>query len=504
MKHYISLFIFMSLLLLSSCGMENLVTDGGGGSDIISFDVEGPDAGRDSQNVSTRASELKSLPDFKVYAYDASSGKPVIDGKVFSADGTSKDGTAYYWPKSGSVTFYAFAPASNDSVVFDTKNKTLTYTAPAEQGSQQDVIYATATKSRPADGKVSLAFKHATAALSVSWSRASDLPSTTTVSVSNVRVCNVKQTGTLSFGSGMTAGGSNISSDLGTDGLMMLAPQATSPWTSGAFTSSSGSYLAVSCKVNANGSYVVGSASADGTVYYPLSQALTAGRATTVNLVFGTKQSDGSRTFGYNANGTRVSQSDTKEPVPSAVDLGLSVKWASCNLGASKPEEYGKYYAWAGTTGYARGESHDFSWANTPYCNDGNYNSWRKYTSGNATLESSDDAATVNLGGSWRMPNHKEWKELNDNCTWKWTTKNGINGYEVSSKKNNNSIFLPAAGYGYGASSYGVGSNGGYWSSQVDSSYVHRAWDMSFFSGGRDPDDYSSRCYGFSVRPVCR
>ena len=507
MKHYISLFIFMSLLLLSSCGMENLVTDGGGDSDIISFDVEGPDAGRDSQNVSTRASELKSLPDFKVYAYDASSGKPVIDGKVFSADGTSKDGTAYYWPKSGSVTFYAFAPADNSSVAFNTSSKTLTYTAPAAQGSQQDVIYATATKSRPADGKVSLAFKHATAALSVSWSRAGDLPSTTTVSVSNVKVCNVKQTGTLSFGSGMTAGGSNISSDLGTSdlgtsGLMMVAPQATSPWTSGAFTSSSGSYLAVSCKVNANGSYVVGSASADGTVYYPLSQALTAGTATTVKLVFGTKQSDGSRTFGYDANGTRISQSDAKEPVPGAVDLGLSVKWASCNLGASKPEEYGKYYAWAATTGYASSESHDFSWANTPYCNDGNYNSWSKYTSGNATLESSDDAATVNLGGSWRMPTHAEWQELSSKCTWTWTSQNGINGYKVSAS-NGNWIFLPAAGYRYGTSSSGVGSYGRYWSSQVFSSYVYGAWNMYFYSGNRNPDNYSHRYYGFSVRPVC-
>lgn len=502
MKHYISLFVFMSLLLLSSCGMENLVSDGGGDSDIISFDVEGPDAGRDTLNVSTRASKLTSLPDFKVYAYDDASGTAVINGKVFSADGTSKDGTAYYWPKNGYVTFYAFAPAANSSVVFNTSSKTLTYTAPASPASQQDVIYATtATKSRPADGKVALAFKHATAALAVTWSRASDLPSTTTVSVSNVKVCNVKQTGTLSFGSGMTAGGSNISSDLGTSGLMMLAPQTTSPWTSGAF-SSSGSYLAVSCKVNANGTYVVGSASADGTVYYPLSQSLMAATATTVNLVFGTKQSDGSRTFGYNASGTRVSHSDSKEPMPAAVDLGLGVKWASCNLGASKPEEYGKYYAWAATTGYASSESHDFSWANTPYCINGNYNNWGKYTSGNATLEYSDDAATVNLGGSWRMPTHAEWQELSSKCTWTWTSQNGINGYKVSAS-NGNWIFLPAAGYRGGASSNGVGSSGYYWSSQVYSSDVYGAWNMNFYSGPRNPDDYTYRYVGFSVRPVC-
>ena len=188
--------------------------------------------------------------------------------------------------------------------------------------------------------------------------------------------------------------------------------------------------------------------------------------------------------------------------MPEAVDLGLSVKWASFNLGASKPEEYGKYYAWAGTTGYASSESHDFSWKNTPYCNDGNYNSWSKYTSGNATLESSDDAATVNLGGSWRMPTHAELQELYNKCTWTWTSQNGINGYKVSAS-NGKSIFLPAAGYRYGTSYAYVGSDGLYWSSQVYSSGVYSAWDMRFNSDGRNPGNDGNRYYGFSVRPVC-
>ena len=193
-----------------------------------------------------------------------------------------------------------------------------------------------------------------------------------------------------------------------------------------------------------------------------------------------------------------------KEPMPEAVDLGLSVKWVSFNLGASKPEEYGKYYAFADTKGYTKDDaSHSFSWENTPYCNDSNGNSWSKYTSGNATLESSDDAATVNLGGSWRMPTHKEWQDLYNECTWTWTTLNGVNGYKVSSKKNNNSIFLPAAGYRYGTSYAYVGSDGFYWSSLVYSSGVYSAWDMRFNSGGRNPGNDGNRYYGFSVRPVC-
>ena len=185
------------------------------------------------------------------------------------------------------------------------------------------------------------------------------------------------------------------------------------------------------------------------------------------------------------------------------VDLGLSVKWATCNLGATKPEEYGKYYAWAATTGYTRSESHNFLWENAPYYNDSNIgNGWSKYTSGNATLESSDDAATVNLGGSWRMPTHAEWQELSKKCTWTWTSLNGINGYKVSAS-NGNWIFLPAAGYRIGANLVYVGSEGYYWSSQVYSSNVYDAWKMYFVSRYRVPDDYNNRNFGYSVRPVC-
>ena len=181
------------------------------------------------------------------------------------------------------------------------------------------------------------------------------------------------------------------------------------------------------------------------------------------------------------------------------VDLGLSVKWATCNLGATKPEEYGKYYAWADTTGYASGESHEFSWKYTPYCNGGNRDSWSKYTSGDAKLDLKDDAAWVNLGGTWRMPTHAEWQELSSKCTWTWDQQNG--GYKVSAS-NGNYIFLPAAGYRYGTSSVSVGSYGYYWSSQVYSSYVYSAWDMYFSSSDHYPgSDY--RYYGFSVRPVC-
>ena len=147
-------------------------------------------------------------------------------------------------------------------------------------------------------------------------------------------------------------------------------------------------------------------------------------------------------------------------PEPSLVDLGLSVKWATCNLGASKPTEYGEYYQWAGTTDVSDTGIY-LGLSNCPYHTGCVYDlGWTKYntnpsygTVDNKTvLESMDDAASVAFGEKWRMPTDEEWQELcnTDNCSWTWTTIDGVNGYKVQSKKSGYSdkwIFLPAAGY---------------------------------------------------------
>ena len=123
------------------------------------------------------------------------------------------------------------------------------------------------------------------------------------------------------------------------------------------------------------------------------------------------------------------------------VDLGLSVYWASCNLGAEKPEEYGEYYAWGETK-----PKSSYSIANYSYFN----NDTKVYTDIGEDISGTEyDAATVNLGADWRMPTKDEMQELIDNCIWEWTQINGINGYKATSKINNNSIFLPAAGKYY-------------------------------------------------------
>jgi hypothetical protein len=186
------------------------------------------------------------------------------------------------------------------------------------------------------------------------------------------------------------------------------------------------------------------------------------------------------------------------------VDLGLSVKWATCNVGASNPENYGGYFAWGenrpkstynlSTYKWCRGDGNSL----TKYCTDSGYGAVDNKTQ----LELSDDAARANWGGSWRMPTHDEWTELRQKCTWTWTTQNGVKGFKVTSKTNGRSIFLPAAGFCDGSSLYFAGSRGYYWSSSLITFYQGGAMYVYFSSSyvGWDSDDRSS---GQSVRPVC-
>ncbi len=189
------------------------------------------------------------------------------------------------------------------------------------------------------------------------------------------------------------------------------------------------------------------------------------------------------------------------------VDLGLSVKWATCNVGATKPEEYGDYFAWGETqpTDY-------YDWSTYKWCN-GSYKTHTKYCTDSyfgtvdnkTTLEMSDDAAHANWGGSWRMPTDAELTELREQCTWTWTTQNGVYGYKVTSKKSgytNKSIFLPAAGYRDDSDLYDAGSLGLYWSSSLSTDSPYDACELYFDSDDVDRSS-NGRCYGQSVRPVC-
>ncbi|MBQ9362110.1 MAG: hypothetical protein IJT97_01685 [Bacteroidaceae bacterium] len=186
------------------------------------------------------------------------------------------------------------------------------------------------------------------------------------------------------------------------------------------------------------------------------------------------------------------------------VDLGLSVKWATMNIGASSPEDYGDYFAWGETK-----PKDTYNWSTytlckgssttmTEYCTSSSYGTVDNKT----VLDLEDDAARANWGGTWRMPTKAEQDELRTNCTWTWTTQNGKNGYKVTSKTNGNSIFLPAAGSRYGSSLYDAGSYGGYWSSSLLTSTSSSAYYLGFNSSDVDWY-YSTRYDGRSVRAVC-
>ncbi len=182
------------------------------------------------------------------------------------------------------------------------------------------------------------------------------------------------------------------------------------------------------------------------------------------------------------------------------VDLGLSVKWATCNLGATKPSDYGDYYAWGETMVKA-----DYSWDTYKW---GKENNITKYndSDGKTVLDPEDDVATTKLGSPWRMPTKDEINELIGVCTWKWTKKNGVRGHEVKGP-NGKTIFLPAAGTRKGFELLYTGESGFYWSASRASNEINQAFyfdnGYSNITGGnlihaRIIDRYR----GYTVRPV--
>ncbi len=191
--------------------------------------------------------------------------------------------------------------------------------------------------------------------------------------------------------------------------------------------------------------------------------------------------------------------SDGKHEGHEYVDLGLSVKWATCNVGANKPEDYGNYYAWGETSTkkpYDEDNCPTYGLSTSQLQSQG-------YIDSEGNLTSQYDAATANWGGSWRMPTDEEMQELTSyKCTWTWTTQNGVNGYKVVGP-NGNSIFLPAAGSRFGSAIGYTGSHCYYWSSTpvVDGNYDQGAYRLNFGSD-RQYMDNNYRYEGLSVRPV--
>ncbi len=202
-----------------------------------------------------------------------------------------------------------------------------------------------------------------------------------------------------------------------------------------------------------------------------------------------------------------------------AVDMGLSVRWASCNVGASRPEEYGDYFAWGEVSGYMDGKT-DFDWSNYRWCDGGDMYALTKYNTATPSSygpvtdnktqldisvnpEMNDDVARSRWGGNWRMPTKAEFEELlnPDNCDAAWGTRNGVRGCQITSRKTGNSIFLPAAGFFPGNSLGMNGYAGYYWSSTLEPSFPPDACYFEFNEYETKMVQYPRSC-GHSVRPV--
>ena len=199
------------------------------------------------------------------------------------------------------------------------------------------------------------------------------------------------------------------------------------------------------------------------------------------------------------------------------VDLGLpsGVKWATCNVGASKPEDYGSHYAWGETEPKSNYnwiyQWSTYIWCNgsqrtlTKYCDNSSYG-YNGFIDNKTFIDSEDDAAHVNWGGRWRMPTNGDWTELLNNCAWIWTKQNNVYGYKVVSKiagYRDKSIFLPAAGLSNNETYVGASKKGYYWSFNLLKDLPYYAYCFLFNSDdNRLGKSRAERPLGMSVRPV--
>ena len=277
---------------------------------------------------------------------------------------------------------------------------------------------------------------------------------------------------------------------------------------------------------------------------------LTGGKYTTLGLVVGkdkielTGISLSDWTTGANLTGGEAEQTDSNN-VHECVDMGTGLKWATCNVGADKPEAYGDYLAWGAIMpyyqeGYSQEDpcSHwidgkdGYNWKSYPFIQNGQSNWWNitKYTLADgqtnvtwwyngstfkgdngdgvehkdfASYNYADDAARQRWGGTWRTPTEAEWTWLRENCTWSWTTLNAVNGMLVTSNVNGNQIFLPATGFRWNATLYNSGETGYYWSSDLDGTATHSARYIMINSTGSGCLN-GSRDSGQFIRPVTK
>lgn len=431
-------------------------------------------------------------------------------------------------------------------------------TVPVDNALQKDILMSNAdgvTQSSNAR-KVDLSFKHVLSQIRFKVQTASKQLSG---SIEGISLCNIKQTGTVgyhaaddvidgdnawkkvtlgstvsddvvaSYPLGMAAdcsfgadqfGPGNAKDVTAADGSLLMLPQTTVKWTTAdgaavpvsSADAAKNSYIKISCKIKNGDTYLVGSDDASGEVYIPFAASWLMGKRYVYTINIGTG------TGGFDINGKPVVQpisysvdvdewdqivnADVPDPYNghAYVDLGLpsGLKWATCNVGATSPEQAGRYFAWGEITGYTAEQVTGGERVFSRYV----------YNAGPAASIETDltleqDAAHAYMGGKWRMPTEEEWQELIDNCNSTWTDNyggTGVKGRLFTSKINGNSVFFPAAGNCEESSVKNVGVGNFCWSASWD----YPGWARCFkFSSGSFYVDYYYIYYGQSVRGVC-
>ena len=193
----------------------------------------------------------------------------------------------------------------------------------------------------------------------------------------------------------------------------------------------------------------------------------------------------------------RSSENPTDDMTITAVDLGLpsGTKWANANLAVSESKVYGGYYSWGETS-----EKSNYYWKDYQYGTSAS----NVVNIGNNISGTQYDVARSLLGGAWQMPSYDDFTELLNNCTYEWTTQNGVKGGLFTSKINGKSIFFPAGGSWWDKTLHEVGKSGNYWSSSVSATPEGSAFVLYFDDEGADIDDPAPRADGNNIRPVCK
>ena len=510
-----------SILLLAACSNESSIgTDVDAGAITIQATIG------QMTKVENKGNATNFINGDKILLYGwTGSDKEIPATRVVDSVVNSFDGTV--WTPAKQMNWKNATDAHYFLGICPVPDSVTSFTAaaykliPAEYEASDLLIATNLAGVTVADGPVNLTFEHAMAKLNVNLKFRSEFGANTTVSSVTATAYDSATVNYLT--KNMTVAGS---------AREVLIPQTTTPAT-GYNVSFSG------LQVPQEGVKKI-TVTIDGrTFVYDATQdiPLDAGKYTTIGLIVGNDKMvlDDISISNWTADADLGCQEAVLDPYNGHeyVDLGLKVKWATCNVGASKPEEYGDYFAWGDTVPYyssqdpltwKEGKSAGYLWSTytwcegsyktmTKYCNNGTYGN-NGFTDTKTTLDLEDDAASYNWGGIWRMPTKGDIDELiatrnNNDYTWTWcngsTTRyagTDVKGWQIVRNSTGATLFLPAAGYRSDTSLNCVGSRGYYWSSSLNADDPDVAWNIYFDSS--DVYAYGSgRDYGLSVRPVC-